>query len=76
MTTKSAFETMINNRVVSEVTLPKVTFGTKEVYDQVKHLSHKIPFWTSEHNNPINQFIPTQEMAFKPREDPTKAIAD
>ena len=55
---------------------PKVTFAAKEVYNQIKHLGQKIPHWTSERENPINQFIPSQEQPFKPRPDHAKTLAD
>ena len=58
---RSAYEHQINNRIQSEASLPKVGFSAKEVYDQVKTLNAKIPFWTSENQNPINQFVPSQE---------------
>lgn len=56
--------------------MPKITFAAKEVYEQVKSLGYKIPHWQSERDNPINQFIPSDEQAFKPRPDPSKLIAD
>lgn len=46
------------------------------MYNEAHNLCQKIPTWTQQTQNPINHFVPTQEQAFKPREDVSKAIAD
>lgn len=74
---KSAFETQINQRIsMTNEQLPRVTFNAKEMYNEAHSLCQKIPTWSGQSKNPINHFVPSQEQAFKPREDVEKAMAD
>lgn len=45
--------------------MPKVTFRSREMYDETCKISNKIPFWKTPQENPINQFVPASEMPFK-----------
>ena len=56
--------------------MPKIPFDAREVYTQATVLDELIPAWTSDSQNPINQFLPTSEQAFKPKPDPLKALRD
>lgn len=44
--------------------MPKVTFESKEFYNQATYLSSHIPYWTSDKENPIFQYVPTTERPF------------
>ena len=37
---------------------PKVTFAAQQVFNEVVSLSAKVPTWTENAHNPINQFVP------------------
>jgi|LakMenEpi03Aug12_release.lakeMendotaPanAssembly.Ray.scaffolds.fasta_scaffold182546_3 hypothetical protein len=45
--------------------MPKVTFRSKEMYDEAYKICHKIPIWKGNNDNPINQFVPASEQPFK-----------
>ena len=45
--------------------MPKVTFKSKEMYDESYKMSQKIPIWKTPQENPINQFVPASEAPFK-----------
>ena len=44
---------------------PKVTFAAQQVFNEVCSLSTKVPTWTVNSQNPINQFVPEAEQAYK-----------
>ena len=40
---------------------PKVSFASQQVFNEVVSLSAKVPTWTGNKSNPINQFVPQAE---------------
>ncbi len=43
---------------------PKVTFNSKQMFEEVNNLSKFIPIWSEESKNPINYFVPQIEKPF------------
>jgi len=43
---------------------PKVTFTSKEMFEEANKLCQQIPHWKSERENPIHHFVPTNERPF------------
>jgi hypothetical protein len=41
---------------------PKVSFASQQVFNEVVSLSAKVPTWTGNKLNPINQFVPQAEL--------------
>ena len=44
---------------------PKVTFAAQQVFNEVCNLSAKVPTWQTNKQNPINEFVPESEQAYK-----------
>ena len=76
MTEPNPYETQIANRMApadpSEVLqgkpatgFPKVTFAAQQVFNEVCSLSAKVPTWSTNDHNPINQFVPDAEQDYK-----------
>ena len=42
-----------------------MTFAAQQVFNEVNNLSAKVPTWTSNAQNPINEFVPEAEQAYK-----------
>jgi hypothetical protein len=49
---------------VVESNSPKVTFNSKQMFEEVNNLSKFIPIWSEESKNPINYFVPQIEKPF------------
>lgn len=49
---------------VTENGYPKMTFESKEFFNQANFLSQHIPYWTTDKENPIYQYVPTTERPF------------
>lgn len=62
------YEHQINARLQqsegSQNSFPKVTFESKEFFNQAKLLSSVIPDWKTDKENPIYQYVPTSERPF------------
>jgi len=43
---------------------PKVTFTSKEMFEEAHKLCQQIPHWKGEHENPIHYFVPVNERPF------------
>lgn len=62
---QNPYEQLINARFAkSENGFPKVTFESKEFFNQANHLSQHVPYWSSDKENPIYQYVPTSERPF------------
>eukprot|EP00347_Sterkiella_histriomuscorum_P011430 403372486 len=65
---QNPYEQQINARLQQSESVPnnypKVTFESKEFYNQSKILSSVIPHWKNEKENPIYQYVPTTERPF------------
>lgn len=48
---------------------PKVTFAAQQMFNEVVDLSAKVPTWTENAQNPINQFVPAAEQAYRSVEE-------
>ena len=73
---QNPYETQIANRMAPADTseqpegkratgFPKVTFAAQQVFNEVCNLSAKVPTWQSNKQNPINEFVPKSEQAYK-----------
>ena len=55
---------------------PKVTFTSKEMFEEANKLCQQIPHWKSERENPIHHFVPTNERPFPEPESDEKISFD
>lgn len=62
-----ASDTASNENIKPAATkkFPKVSFGAQQVFNEVVSLSAKVPTWTGNKQNPINQFVPESEQPYK-----------
>jgi len=72
VTEANPYETQVANRMAatdsfelahgkSATGFPKVTFAAQQVFNEVCSLSAKVPTWSTNAHNPINQFVPEAE---------------
>lgn len=55
---------------------PKVTFTSKEMFEEANKLCQQIPHWKSERENPIHHFVPNNERPFPEPESDEKINFD
>lgn len=61
----------------SEIEAPrKVTFTSKEMFEESNKLCQQIPHWKSERENPIHHFVPSNERPFPDPDSDEKIEAD